>query len=417
MAYPTLEKLFYADHSSDRFASHEARTQQRLANESTFRTGIQLEHGEFFLAVPRELSIETEQVLRRERRVSALWKGLPTIALGAYIRALIMDEVVYSNEMEGVHSTRRQIELALEHAQNAGHALKAHEEHAPFMEFANLYLNLTRNQSSPTSLEEIRAVYDSVVADALDPSDLPEKTLFRSGPVIIEDERGKTIHVGVTPEAAIERMMNQWLLLSQREDTPELYSAMLCHFLFGYIHPFYDGNGRTGRYLLALQLSRPLSQPTALSLSRVIAENKAEYYKAFDITERRLNHAEGTHFVLTMLDLVGQAQAGLITDLESKRTSIERVRERVAGLEKTLSERACDVLFYAAQMYLFDAFQEIRANRLQDYLQATAPTVRKYLGKLCETGYLVRVSARPPIYKLTIRGIEALGLPGGLTAI
>ena len=72
MAYPTLEKLFYADHSSDRFASHEARTQQRLANESTFRTGIQLEHGEFFLAVPRELSIETEQVLRRERRVSAL---------------------------------------------------------------------------------------------------------------------------------------------------------------------------------------------------------------------------------------------------------------------------------------------------------------------------------------------------------
>lgn len=413
MAYPTLEKLFYADSSSDRYASHRARAQQRLTNEATFRTGIHLEHGELFLAVPRELSIETEQVLRRERRVSALWKGLPPIALGAYIRALILDEVVYSNEMEGVHSTRRQIEIALEHAQNIAHAPKAHEDHAPFMEFANLYLNLTQNQPSPESLEDIRAIYDSVVADAIDPGDLPEETLFRSGPVVIENERGKTVHVGVTPETAIEHMMRQWLQLSHREDMPELYSAMLCHFLFGYIHPFYDGNGRTGRYLLALQLSRPLSQPTALSLSRVIAENKAAYYKAFDITERRLNRAEGTHFVLTMLDLVGQAQAELIADLESKRASIERVRERVAELEQTLSARECDVLFYAAQMHLFDAFQEVRSDRLQDYLQASAPTVRKYLGSLCDAGYLVRVSARPPIHKLTDQGIQALGLPGG----
>ena len=69
-------------------------------------------------------------------------------------------------------------------------------------------------------------------------------------------------------------------------DIPELYAAALCHFLFGYIHPFFDGNGRTGRYLLALQLSRPLSQPTVLSLSRVIAENKATYYRAFDAVER-----------------------------------------------------------------------------------------------------------------------------------
>ena len=66
-------------------------------------------------------------------------------------------------------------------------------------------------------------------------------------------------------------MLTQWLALSRSEDIPETCSALLCHFLFEHIHPFYDGNGRTGRYLLALHLSEPLSQPTVLSLSRTIA--------------------------------------------------------------------------------------------------------------------------------------------------
>ena len=66
-----------------------------------------------------------------------------------------------------------------------------------------------------------------------------------------------------------------------RSDTiPFLQRAIASHFLFEYIHPFYDGNGRTGRYLLALYLSNDLTLPTVLSLSRTIAENKNEIYKA-----------------------------------------------------------------------------------------------------------------------------------------
>ena len=94
MDYPTLEKLFYKDTSSQRFDNHQEQLRLRLEAESTFRTGIMLEHGELFCAVPRELSLASEQVLRRERRVSALWKALPTVALGAFIRSLILDEVV-----------------------------------------------------------------------------------------------------------------------------------------------------------------------------------------------------------------------------------------------------------------------------------------------------------------------------------
>ncbi|OUP10905.1 Fic family protein [Collinsella sp. An2] len=412
MAYRTLEKTLHADRSSERFEHHDELFRQRFTSESTFRTGILLDTGELFLAVPRELSVVNEQVLRRERRVSALWRGLPTVALCPFIRSLIMDEVVYSNEIEGVHSTRREIELALDQAQRDSSVLKnvATKEHAPFIEFAKLYLGLTENPKPPQTLQDIRNIYDAVVSDALDSRDRLGDSLFRTGQVVVERADGRVLHTGVAPEQKIEDMLTQWLELSERDDMPETYRAILCHFLFGYIHPFYDGNGRTGRYLLSLQLSEPLSQPTVLSLSRTIAENKAAYYRAFDTTERPLNRAEGTHFVLTMLGLVAEAQEDLIANLEEKRTLLQLIEDRLKACEGRVSQRALDVLYYAAQMEVFDAFQETRMSEVVTWLGVSVPTVRRAFDELVSEGLLVRVSKRPPVFRLTEQSRGLLGL-------
>ena len=411
MAYLTLEKALYADSSPDRFTLRNRLLNERLSSESTFRTGIHLNTGELFLAVPRELSLANEQVLRRERKVSALWRSLPPIALGAFIRSLVMDEVVYSNEIEGVHSTRRQIELALEEAQRDTEALKdaASKAHAPFAEFAKLYLNLIDNPEPPRTLQDIRAAYDAVVRDALDRRDRLGETLFRAGPVYIQGSRGQTVHEGVSPESRIEEMLTEWLALSRSDAIPETYSALLCHFLFEYIHPFYDGNGRTGRYLLALHLSKPLSQPTVLSLSRTIAENKAEYQRAFDVVERKLNAAEATPFVLTMLRLIGEAQDDLIANLSEKQ---QMLRDIVTSLDSSgdVSERARNVLYYAAQMELFDAFGETRATDVSEHLHVSRPTARKAFDELVGAGYLRRTKSRAAIYRLTESGRAAVGL-------
>ena len=414
MPYPTLEKLFYMDNSSERFQHHEEQHRLRLDAESTFRTGIELEHGELFCAVPRELSVATEQVLRRERRVSALWRSLPTAALGAYLRGLILDEVVCSNDIEGVHSTRRQIENALEEAERdtSSRAGAAERPHAPFMEFARLYLGLT-DRDNPPSLprtpEDIRTIYDAVMHGALDDRDRIKAGLFRSGTVVIE-QRGKVVHRGVSPESAIYAMIEQTISLMGSEDVPELYSSLLAHFLFEYIHPFYDGNGRTGRYLLALGLSRPLSQATVLSLSRTIAENKEKYYRAFDITERRMNRSEGTHFVLAMLDLIARAQEGVIADLEDKRLSLERLGERIAQLGDGFSEREKDLLYYLGQVCLFGAFGDAKMRDAADYLRVSAPTARKAFDSLSGQNLLRRTRERPAIYRLSSDGRELLGL-------
>ena len=412
MTYPTLEKLFYKDASSKRYENHREQLLLRLEAESTFRTGITLEHGELFCAVPRELSVANERVLRRERRVSALWKALPPVALGAFLRSLILDEVVYSNEIEGVHSTRRQIEVALNEAKRDTSSLAgaAERPHAPFTEFARLYLGLTDNPQLPNALQDIRDIYDAVMRDSLDDEDQIKHPLFRTRPVVIESNRGKILHEGVMPETAIKKMLEQMLALMHSEEIPEIYSALLSHFLFEYVHPFYDGNGRTGRYLLALSLSTPLSQPTVLSLSRVIAENKSAYYKAFDITERPLNCSEATHFVMTMLDLIGQAQEDLMADLQQKRASLDGLGQRVDSLDKSFSERDRDLLYYIGQLSLFDTLNKTGTSATADHLGVTIPTARKALESLRLRGLVERTSVRPAIYRLSESGKDLLGI-------
>ena len=71
MPYEELSKLFYKDGSPDRYRVNSEKARERLSAESTFRSGIVFNEDELFLAMPRELSVIIERVLRRERKASA----------------------------------------------------------------------------------------------------------------------------------------------------------------------------------------------------------------------------------------------------------------------------------------------------------------------------------------------------------
>ena len=89
MQYKTLKALFHADRSHERFTRYTALADERRSADSAFRTGIITDGGELFMAVPRELSVLSETVLRFERVISKLASDLPPVATGALIRDLI----------------------------------------------------------------------------------------------------------------------------------------------------------------------------------------------------------------------------------------------------------------------------------------------------------------------------------------
>ena len=187
------------------------------------------------------------------------------------------------------------------------------------------------------------------------------------------------------------------LALVASEDMPLLISALASHFLFEYIHPFYDGNGRTGRYLLALYLSRVLTLPTVLSLSRAINERKSAYYRAFTVTEDKLNCGELTFFINTMLDLILEAQRSLVEDIALKLDRYERAAEisKFLSQKAHLDEHTSYLLHGVMQEELFDTRKSMSLQDIAEHCGVTKQSARKYVGKLEDLGWIERVSGRP----------------------
>ncbi len=400
--YKTLARLFHADRSGDSYTNHSRLAEHRLREDSTFATGIETPLGELFIATPRCISVLTQKVLLSERRISTMWKSIPGAMRWNYIWHAISEELLATNEIEGVRSTRKETAMAVSVAQKS--RIEGDGETARFCEFAKLYLNLTeQNVELPKTLEDIRGIYDKIAIDEITDEDKPDGELFRREGVEVHGPHGTIIHSGVAGENKISVLLTQMMDLAESDSIPFLQRAIASHFLFEYIHPFYDGNGRTGRYLLALYLSRDLTLPTVLSLSRTIAGNKNEYYKAFMETEDKLNCGELTFFVYTILSLIERSQNALIDELGVKNDQLDKASDLCDELRKehALSSKAVNILYGVIQEELFDTTRSMTLEDACKDLKLTKQSVRKYVEELANAELIEFVKKRPLRFKVS----------------
>lgn len=92
--------------------------------------------------------------------------------------------------------------------------------------------------------------------------------------------------------------------MNESEPIPHIIKVAIGHYYFGYIHPFYEGNGRTSRFINSLYLSDTLGKIPALSLSRGCNKIKNKYLDAFDITNRITNKGELNFFIDSFLSII-----------------------------------------------------------------------------------------------------------------
>lgn len=410
--YQPLAKLFHQDTSAKRFSRNEQLADQRLIAPSTFRTGLRIREAEIFLAVPRELSLLTERVLRLERKVSADYQRLPLIARSAIVTDLITEEVVSSNALEHVSSTKHEVFEALSRQRANNHKVGGNpHRHPRFGKFARLYETLTTEGLRPRTPEEVRLIYDAVMDGEELGDDAPDGRLFRARGVDIIGNTGRSIHEGVSGEGAITRGLEQMIGLAEDESIPELYSAIMSHFYFEYLHPFYDGNGRCGRYLLALYLSRPLSVLTSLSLSRMLSEHRDAYYRSFREAENPLNHGELTFFVLNILEDLREAQSRLVISLQVAERLILSVNETLRKLvdEEQLSNREANILFFLVQWECFGGAHPQTWSDIATAIRVSKRGCRASLASLDDRGLIRTVSKNPLSYRISREGLRLIG--------
>lgn len=393
MQYVPLKKLFYMDATTSRFESNARMAKERLESPSTFRTGIIGQDGEFFLAVPRELSLLTEKVLRIERLISQRFKTMPEAIQVALIRNLVAEEVVSTNKLEHVHSTRRQIIDLLDQKKRPG-GYKPRR----FLQLATLYENLCNPETKiPQMPEDIREIYDLIMSEEpLADEDKPDGKLFRRRGVEVRGTGGQILHEGLHPESKIISTLEQLLSLLQSSQIPEVYSAILGHYIFEYIHPFYDGNGRTGRYLLALYLSKPLSILTSLSLSKCIAENQDAYYRSFKDAGHPLNHGELTFFVINIIEKILVAQNEMISKLKNGHQQLcdMLVQHEMLCHDYSLNEREAAAMLLFSQIYIFGS-SDVYQSDVEKYLNLGKSQARRYTKRLQGRGLIASVGTRP----------------------
>jgi len=165
------------------------------------------------------------------------------------------------------------------------------------------------------------------------------------GTVIADGRTRKTIY---TPPEGEELLRNKLADLERfmhaDDDMEPLVKLALIHYQFEAIHPFADGNGRTGRVLGILFLTyKGLLDLPVLYLSRYIIEHKQDYYILLrNVTEK----GEWEPWILYMLDAVEQMSAVTRDRILAIRALMEDTMERVkTELPKIYSKELVELLF------------------------------------------------------------------------
>lgn len=221
----------------------------------------------------------------------------------------------------------------------------------------------------------------------------------------------KTVHKAV-PAEQIAELIDTVLQVLNDDGIPGLISAMASHFMFEYIHPFYDGNGRTGRFLLAQKLQTILSPAAAMALSPSINQEKNRYYKAFENAEHPLNRGDLTAFVTEMLELLLEGQGDMLRDLEARKLLFDdlaqHIQQRTAAT--SIEERQNSILFILGQVWLFDDMRTIALEDLTTYFLEGNQTIRNDLRKLEDRELVEVVTQRPLRFTLSNKACQELGL-------
>lgn len=377
---------------------------------------------QMFALMTPEVAALIERIMSFEPKIQAEWNGLPGRAQSDYLNGMVIDEIQATNEIEQVRSTRKEISAAIK-------AVRAERvvENRRFLEMVRLYLDIGNDEAeSPQTLDDVRGIYDAVTAGEIRDEDAPDGLRFRRGPVSIESGT-KTVHNGVVPESAIDDALTLMLSQGRDDSIPQLIRAAAAHFIFEYAHPFYDGNGRTGRYLLALDLRQVLAPYASLALSATVADNKDRYYRAFTDAENPLNRGDLTPYLIAMLEIIAEAQHRLLLGLAERREKIDAVAARLRilvedeefplsiGLDRESAppvdpEDIATILFVLGQAHHFDANRAVKLKTLADAMERSSQFARPRLQRLDDAGIIETVTRKPLRFRLTPQGASLLEL-------
>lgn len=320
---------------------------------------------------------------------------VPPVVLYQFTRLSIVEEVKSTNDIEGVHSTKKEIREIIEKKGTHYHRLQS---------VVHQYLELLGEEEIKfDTCQDIRNFYDDFTHQEItreNPQNRLDGSLFRKEPVQIQAATGKTIHQGLYPESRIIEALDQALRILHSEEYPLLIRLALFHYFFVYIHPFYDGNGRTDRFITSYFLSRQFHRLLAVRLSIYIKRNQSRYYHMLEEADSERNRGDMTPFVMGFLEILIGSTEDTIGVLSRKNEQMRKYESRIDAFQlkdKLLKEIYITLLqaalFYGEGISMADLMKVTGKNR---------GTIQKRIDEIPGNHLIVTKAGKTNYYKLNL---------------
>lgn len=320
---------------------------------------------------------------------------VPPVVLYQFTRLSIVEEVKSTNDIEGVHSTKKEIREIIEKKGTHYHRLQS---------VVHQYLELLGEEEIKfDTCQDIRNFYDDFTHQEItreNPQNRLDGSLFRKEQVQIQAATGKTIHQGLYPESRIIEALDQALRILHSEEYPLLIRLALFHYFFVYIHPFYDGNGRTDRFITSYFLSRKFHRLLAVRLSIYIKRNQSRYYHMLEEADSEKNRGDMTPFVMGFLEILIGSTEDTIGVLSRKNEQMRKYESRIDAFQlkdKLLKEIYITLLqaalFYGEGISMADLMKVTGKNR---------GTIQKRIDEIPGNHLIVTKAGKTNYYKLNL---------------
>ena len=201
------------------------------------------------------------------------------------------------------------------------------------------------------------------------------------GTVLKNESTGRVIYEPPQDAAEVDRLMGNLIDFIHADDGLDpLLRMAIAHHQFESIHPFYDGNGRTGRILNLLMLQRDhLLDVPVLYLSRFITTSKQDYYRLLQTVRDENRWAEWCRYLLRGVALTSRSAIHLVKSLRDLMLKTKHdMRER---LPKLYSQDLLNNLFRYPYTKIEFVERELDVSRI---------TAAKYLDKLTAAGFVTK---------------------------
>lgn len=317
---------------------------------------------------------------------------------------IIANELFSTNQIEGIKSSKKEI------VQSMREIKERNPKKPRFYSMLKSYLKILYSDNRlPRTTKDIRDIYNNITASEIDEKNKIEGPLFRKESVNVVTVTNRVIHEGVNPHYLIEQKVQELLNFLNEDNKIEMVIKIaISHYYFGYIHPFYDGNGRTSRFINSLYLNEEYDKLTAISLSRSIDNDKKTYYEIFDTTNKVINRGELNYFIDKFLGFIINGQKMLIEELKIKKSQLEHAKNIIMYDENLnkLNDSYKDILFIMAQIFYFSSEEYTTVQSLSKYVDLSEKALRKFLNELIDMKYVVKEGIRPAQYKISEDFIE-----------